>query len=74
MLRKLPNLIEMLLSSLIGFDKTHEQSLRKRPENSSIPAALQAVVIFGFFFFFNVDFRSICQIKDLILSKISVAL
>ena len=51
-LRKLPNLIEMLLSSLIGFDKTHEQSLRKRPENSSIPAALQAVVIFDFFFFF----------------------
>ena len=74
MLRKLPNLIEMLLSSLIGFDKTHEQSLRKRPANSSIPAALQAIVIFDCFFFFYVDFRSICQIKDLTLSKISVTL
>ena len=37
---KLPNLIERLHSSLIGFDKTREPSFRKRPERSSIPAAL----------------------------------
>ena len=42
---KLPNLIERLHSSLIGFDKTCEPSFRKRPERSSIPAALQMFVL-----------------------------
>ena len=38
--KKIPNLKERLHSSLIGFDKTRESSLRKRPERSSISAAL----------------------------------
>ena len=43
-LGKLPNLIERLHNSLIGFDKTREPSFRKRHERSSIPAALQTFV------------------------------
>ena len=38
---KLPSLIDRLHSSIMGFDKTREPSFRKRPERSSIPAALQ---------------------------------
>ena len=46
---KLPNLIERLQSSLTGFDKTHEPSSRKRPERSSISAALQISVLLKIF-------------------------
>ena len=32
-----------------GFDKTHEPSFRKRPERSSIPAALRTFVLLKIF-------------------------
>ena len=47
--RKLPNLIERLHSSFIGFDKTREPSFRKRRERSSIPAVLQMFVLLKIF-------------------------
>ena len=33
----------------MGFDKTREPSFRKRPERTSIPAALRTVVILKIF-------------------------
>ena len=46
---KLPNLIERAHSSLTGFDKICEPSSRKRPERSSIPAALRTFVLLKLF-------------------------
>ena len=45
---KLPNLIDGLHSSLMGFDETCEASFRKRPERS-IPAALRTFVLLKIF-------------------------
>ena len=70
--RKLPNLIERLQSSLIGFDKTREPSFRKRPERSSIPAALRTFVLLNIFFYF--DLSSICQMESNNLNKMSIIL
>ena len=46
---KLPNLTDRLHSSLKGFNKTQEPSFRKRPERSSIPAALRTFVLLKIF-------------------------
>ena len=46
---KLPNLTDRLHSSLKGFNKTQELSFRKRPERSSIPAALRTFVLLKIF-------------------------
>ena len=46
---KLPNLIEKLHSSLTGFDQTRKPSFRKRPERSSIPAALRMFLLLKIF-------------------------
>ena len=48
-LGKLPNLTDRLHSSLKGFNKTQEPSFRKRPERSSIPAALRTFVLLQIF-------------------------
>ena len=48
-LGKLPNLIDGLHSSLNGFNKTQEPSFRKRPERSSILAALRTFVLLQIF-------------------------
>ena len=46
---KVPNLIDRLHRLLMGFDKTREPSFRKRPERTSIPAALRTFVILKIF-------------------------
>ena len=69
---KLPSLIDRLHSSIMGFDKTREPSFRKRPERSSIPAALQN--FFASSDFFYVDFPSMCRVKSISLNKMSIIL
>ena len=46
---KLPNLIDRLHSLLMGFDKAREPSFRKRPERSSIHAALRTFALLKIF-------------------------
>ena len=69
---ELPNLTERLHSSLIGFDKTREPSFRKRPESSSIPAALQT---FAFLEIFSVSISIVyVKWKASVWKKISIIL
>ena len=69
---KLPNLIEILYSLLKRFGKTYKPSLRKQLESSSIPAALRTLVLLISFFY--VDLGSMCQMKSIILNKMSIIL
>ena len=47
---KFPNLVFRLYNSLMSFNKTRERSFRKRPERSSIPAALRTFVLLMIFY------------------------
>ena len=59
-------LIERLHRSLIGFDKTREPSLRKRPESPSNSAALQTSVLFDVFF---VEITVVCVKQKTVLEQ-----